>query len=44
MRLELMSEIASLRRLEQLFEDLDYELSRVPVARRTARPIAASAA
>jgi len=32
MRLELMSEIASLRRLAQLFADLDDELSRVAVA------------
>ncbi|MGB6555584.1 MAG: hypothetical protein WBE78_18975, partial [Candidatus Binataceae bacterium] len=44
MRLELMSEIASLRRLAQLFADLDDELSRVAVARRTARSIAARAA
>jgi hypothetical protein len=44
MRLELMSEIASLRRLAQLFADLDDELSRVAVARGTARSIAAHAA
>lgn len=44
MRLELMSEIASLRRLAQLFADLDHDLSRVPVARTAARPIAAQAA
>jgi len=44
MRLELMSEIASLRRLAQLFADLDDELSRVAVARGTVRWVAAPAA
>ncbi|MGC1678406.1 MAG: FUSC family protein [Candidatus Binataceae bacterium] len=44
MRLELMSEIASLRRLAQLFANLDHELSRVAAARGALPSIAASAA